>query len=220
MPIASFPDPRKTGPDGIVAFGGDLHPLSLELAYGQGIFPWPIEGLPLAWFCPPERAILEFSELHVPRSLAKERRRTHLRCTIDQDFEGVIQGCADTARPGQDGTWITDFLMNAYVEYHRFGRAHSVETWHGDRLVGGIYGVETDGAFGAESMFYTEPYASKLALLHLIDHLRARGLDWMDIQVMTPHMKALGARVVPRNEFLRRLARTRVPGRRLFEEAP
>jgi leucyl/phenylalanyl-tRNA--protein transferase len=216
MPIARFPDPRGAGADGLLALGGDLHPESLRLAYRQGIFPWPMEGLPLAWFCPGERAVLVFDELHVPRSLERARRRSGLRFTVDQAFDDVIARCAESKRPGQGGTWITPPMLRAYVRFHREGDAHSVEAWEGKELVGGVYGVDAGGAFAAESMFYARPDASKLALLHLVDHLRERGLDWLDIQVMTPHMERLGARLVPRDEFLELLAKALKRRRRLF----
>ena len=216
MPIRRFPDPRSATPDGLVAVGDDLHPDTLRQAYRQGIFPWPAQGLPLLWFSPPERGILEFAHLHLPRSLVRAARGHPFRLTLDADFAGVIRGCAATPRPGQDGTWITDDIIEAYEHLHALGVAHSAEAWRAGRLVGGIYGVDVDGAFAAESMFYREPNASKLALLHLIQHLRGRGLDWLDIQVLTPHMVRLGARAVPREHFLARLAATRAHGLRLF----
>jgi leucyl/phenylalanyl-tRNA--protein transferase len=219
MPIRRFPDPRSATSDGLVAVGGDLHPDTLRQAYRQGIFPWPAPGLPLLWFSPPERGILEFADLHVPRSLVRAARRQPLRLTVDADFAAVIRGCAGTPRPGQDGTWVTDEIIEAYERLHALGVAHSVEAWCAGRLVGGIYGVEVDGAFAAESMFYRQPNASKLALLHLVEHLRGHGLDWLDIQVLTPHMARLGARVVPREQFLARLAATRARGLRLFAAA-
>ncbi len=212
----NFPDPREATEDGIVAVGGRPEPALLEEAYGRGIFPWPVEGYPLLWFSPPERALLFFDELHVPRSLARERRRTSLTFTVDRAFERVIRACAEVPRAHERGTWITPWMIRGYCEFHRRGRAHSVEAWEGDELVGGVYGVDAGGAFAGESMFRLRPNASKLALLFLIDHLRARGLDWLDVQVMTPHMEALGARPVPREEFLQLLADTRARGLKLF----
>ena len=212
-----FPDPREATEDGVVAVGGRPEPALLEEAYARGIFPWPVEGYPLLWFSPPERALLFFDELHVPRSLARERRRTRLTFTIDRDFRGVIEACAAVARAHETGTWITPWMIRGYREFHRRGRAHSVEAWEGKELVGGLYGVDAGGAFAGESMFHLRPNASKLALLHLVEHLRARGLGWLDIQVMTPHMEALGARLVPREEFLDLLARTQARGLKLFD---
>ena len=216
MPFSPFPDPKLADENGVVAVGGRLNNYTLLAAYRQGIFPWPVEGYPMLWFSPAERALLEFKDLHVPRSLARERRRTSLRFTIDRAFASVIALCARVERPEQDGTWITGEVIHAYREFHRRGRAHSVEAWEGDELVGGIYGVDADGAFCGESMFYLRPNASKLALLHLVEHLQSRGLDWMDIQVMTPHMQSLGAKNVPRDAFLRKLAETQARGLKLF----
>ena len=215
MAESHFPDPREATPEGVVAFGGRPEPALLAEAYARGIFPWPVEGYPLLWFSPPERALLFFRELHVPRSLARERRRTRLTFTIDRAFERVIGTCARVERP-DGGTWITPEMIRGYREFHRRGGAHSVEAWDGEELVGGVYGVDAGGAFAGESMFYRRPNASKLALLFLIEHLKGRGLDWLDIQVMTPHMRALGARLVSRDEFLQRLARTRRRGLKLF----
>jgi leucyl/phenylalanyl-tRNA--protein transferase len=216
MAIIQFPDPRTASPEGIVAIGGDLHPESVLAAYRQGIFPWPVEKLPLLWFCPAERGVLQFDALHVPRSLARARRQAPFLFTVDRAFPAVIRGCAETPRPAQHGTWITPAVVAAYVRLHEMGVAHSVEAWLGGALVGGVYGVDVDGAFAAESMFYRRPNASKLALLHLIDHLRDAGLDWMDVQTLTPHMQRLGARLIAREDFLGLLARTRARGLQLF----
>ncbi|MEW6365538.1 MAG: leucyl/phenylalanyl-tRNA--protein transferase [Acidobacteriota bacterium] len=216
MPIRRFPDPREANPDGIVALGGDLHPESLILAYQSGIFPWPIGGYPLVWFSPDPRAILRFDEIHVPRRLARVRRLKPYRLTIDGDFDGVIRACARVHAERSDGTWILPEMIEAYTRLHWLGHAHSVEARSGGGLVGGIYGVDAGGAFAAESMFYTAPNASKLALLHLIEHLSSRGLEWLDIQVMTPHMARFGAREIPRDDFLRMLAESRARGLKLF----
>ena len=211
-----FPEVRGSGFGDIVAVGGNLAPANLLAAYRRGIFPWPIEGWPLTWFCPRERAVLDFRDLHVPRSLARERRLTRLRFTIDADFAGVARGCALAERPEQEGTWITRGIYENYCALHAAGRAHSVEAWDGGALAGGVYGVDAGGAFAGESMFYLKPNASKLALLRLVEHLSARGLAWLDIQVMTPHMKALGAKLIARDEFLDRLAAGLSRGLTLF----
>jgi leucyl/phenylalanyl-tRNA--protein transferase len=212
----NFPDPRDAPYGDIVAVGGNLHTLNLLSAYARGIFPWPIEGWPLTWFSPQERALLEFKDLKIPRSLAKVRRRAPYRLTIDAAFREVILACARVKRAAEQGTWITPEMFRAYCELHELGHAHSVEAWEGDALVGGLYGVDAGGAFAGESMFFLRPNASKLALLHLIEHLQARGLDWLDIQVMTPHMQALGAHTVTRDEFLERLAAARARNLKLF----
>jgi leucyl/phenylalanyl-tRNA--protein transferase len=175
-----------------------------------------VNGLPLLWFSPPERGVLLFEDLHLSRSLRRVQRHAKFQFTLDRAFGQVIRACADKPRPGQDGTWITPGIVMAYVRLHRLGVAHSVEAWDGDRLVAGLYGVEIDGAFAAESMFYLEPNASKLTLVFLVEHLRRQGLDWLDIQVLTPHMERLGARAIPRESFLSRLRDTRARGLRLF----
>lgn len=218
MPITRFPDPLNLPPDEtVVAIGGDLQPESLLLAYRHGIFPWPDPSfVDMIWACPPQRGILAFSELHLPRSLSRARRTSGYTFTFDRAFDLVIAACAAMPRPDQDGTWITKNMLRAYSRFHKLGHAHSIEAWHAGELVGGLYGVDVDGAFAGESMFYLKPNASKLALLHLVDHLKGRGLDWMDIQMVTPHMAALGARAIPRAEFLKRLAATRARGHVLF----
>jgi leucyl/phenylalanyl-tRNA--protein transferase len=200
----------------IVAVGGNLRPETVLAAYRRGIFPWPHDGLPLLWYCPRERAVLDVDDVHVGRNLARAARRNGLRFTIDQAFGRVIRACAAVPRPDQGGTWINDEMIAAYERLHALGHAHSIEAWQDDRLVGGLYGVDPGGAFCGESMFYEEPNASHLALLHLLEHLKSRGLDWIDIQVMTPHMEHLGARAIPREEFLARLEAALERGLRLF----
>ena len=214
--LIPFPDPRDAPYGDIVAVGGNLHTLNLLSAYERGIFPWPIEGWPLTWFSPQERAIIEFKNLKISRSLAKVRRREPYRLTIDAAFRAVILACARVPRAEEQGTWITPQMLDAYCRLHELGHAHSVEAWEGDALVGGLYGVDAGGAFAGESMFYLRPNASKLALLHLIERLQERGLDWLDIQVMTPHMQALGARTITRDEFLCKLDAARARKLKLF----
>lgn len=202
----------------LVASSDDVWPELLIDSYEHGIFPWPTsdeEVIP--WCCPKKRAVLFFAELRLPRSLEKARRGTELTFTRDRAFEAVIRACAAQPRPGQAGTWITEGMVRAYVELHRRGRAHSVEAWRGEggeaKLVGGIYGVDSGGAFSAESMFYLEPNASKLALLHLIDLLKEKGSEWLDIQQLTPHLEKLGAREIKRPDFLRRLSQAQTSSR-------
>src|SRR5882762_4031894 len=206
MDLIHFIDPASASVDGIVALGGSLTATNLVRAYRRGIFPWPIDEYLLPWCCPEERAILEFKDLHVPRRLARVQRQMPFHFTIDQSFEEVIVSCAKVKRKGEAGTWITQRMIRGYCELHKKGHAHSVEVWEGNTLVGGLYGVDAGGAFSGESMFCYRSNASKLALLHLIDHLQKKGLDWIDIQMMTPHMKALGAKSIDRSEFLRRLS--------------
>ncbi len=212
-----FPDPAFADEDGLLALGVPVTPANLRAAYGRGIFPWPFSPRhPVPWVSPGERAVLEFDHLHVPKTLRQARRRTAWTFTIDRDFEAVMAACAAARRPGQRGTWITPAMRAGYVALHREGGAHSVEVWAGEQLVGGLYGVDAGGLFTGESMFHHEPNASKLALLHLVDHLAARGATWIDIQQLTPHFEVLGAREIDRGEFLARLAQERAVGRRLF----
>jgi leucyl/phenylalanyl-tRNA--protein transferase len=193
----------------IVSFGDPLTVENLKNAYRLGIFPWHVDGLPLPWYCPEKRAILEFSELHIPRSLERARRKDPYTFTIDEAFGKVIQTCSTIRRAGQDGTWITREFESRYCDLHDEEIAHSVEAWDAEgKLVGGVYGVDAGGVFCGESMFHTADNASKLALLFLIDHLRDRGATWIDAQVMTPHINALGAKEILRKEFLRKLKDT------------
>lgn len=205
----------------IVSFGDELSVDNLRDAYRKGIFPWHIDGMPLPWYCPERRAILEFSELHIPRSLEKERRRELFRFTFDKAFSEVIANCAAAKRSNQPGTWITDEFVTAFSGLHKAGMAHSVEVWDaGGDLVGGLYGVDAGGVFCGESMFHKQPNASKLALLYLIDHLRSRNATWLDVQVMTPHFRTLGAREIGRKEFLRKLKETQGFELKLFGKKP
>jgi leucyl/phenylalanyl-tRNA--protein transferase len=193
----------------VVAFGTPLTPENVCEAYQKGIFPWFTEGIPLPWHCPERRAVLEFADLVVPRSLEKERKKNLFTFSIDRDFAKVIHECALAYRPGQFGTWITPEFEEVYTQLHAEGAAHSVEVWdRNGSLVGGLYGIDAGGVFCGESMFYKEPNASKLALLYLIDHLATRGSTWLDAQVMTPHMELLGAKEISRTEFLTHLRTT------------
>jgi leucyl/phenylalanyl-tRNA--protein transferase len=217
--IETFPDPRTIGMGDVVAFGGELRPERLRLAYRSGIFPWPHPGVLLPWYCPRRRAVLEFDRLHIPESLQKAQRKHKMMFTIDQAFVQVIRQCALMPRPGQEGTWINTAMQKAYTELHRQGDAHSVEAWDSEgNLVGGLYGVDAGGVFCGESMFFHTPNASKLALLYLIDHVRERGATFLDIQQLTPHMERLGAREILREDFLARLWQIQSKGLVLFDK--
>jgi leucyl/phenylalanyl-tRNA--protein transferase len=214
--MSRFPDPKYARGD-VVALGADLSVATLRDAYQHGIFPWPHDELPLLpWFSPRRRTVIPFDELHVGRTLRKSARRSAFTFTIDHDFPAVIRACSHTPRPGQDGTWISAEIERAYLRLHEAGDAHSVEVWDDQQLVGGLYGIDSGGVFTGESMFHHAPDASKLALLFLVEYLRGRGATWLDCQVMTPHMEALGAREIPRGRFLDLLAAEQAKGRRLF----
>jgi len=213
--MSTFPDPRYA-PSDVVAMGEDLRVEVLREAYRKGIFPWPHDGLPLPWFSPRRRTVLFFDQLHVGRSLRKAQNRAPYTFTIDRDFPSVIAACAEAERPEQDGTWIAPNILDAYTRFNAAGDVHSVEAWEGDTLAGGLYGVDAGGVFTGESMFHLRPDASKLALLFLIDHLRTRGATFLDCQVMTPHMKSLGAREISRGKFLDLLADAQAKGLTLF----
>lgn len=200
----------------IIAFGGEMTPENLRRAYGRGIFPWHINGLPLPWFCPERRAILEFGELHIPKSLRKEFQKTKFTFTIDKAFPSVIEHCAKIKRRNEAGTWITENFIASYTRLFETGDAHSVEVWDGEELVGGLYGVDMGSVFGGESMFHLRSNASKFALLYLIEHLKNRGATWIDIQVMTPHFEILGAKEISRDEFLYKLENSQKKGLKLF----
>lgn len=203
--------------EGIVHLGGDMTVENLRNAYRKGIFPWFTPGLPLPWHCPDPRAVLFFDELHIPRSLSKVRRTAKYSYTIDKDFASVMLGCAEAKRNDSGGTWITQDFIDRFNELHNTGDAHSVEAWNENgELVGGLYGVDAGGVFCGESMFFRESNASKLALLYLVDHLSDKGCKWLDVQVMTPHFKVLGAREIPREFFLKMLGETQSINSRIF----
>lgn len=187
--------------------GGNLSPGMLLSAYRQGVFPWFNPEDPILWWSPDPRFVIFFEEVHVSRSMSRTLRRGEFRLTMDEDFAGVIRGCASTPRPGQRGTWITGDMEQAYVRIHELGFAHSCEAWRGGELVGGIYGVALGRVFFGESMFSHASNSSKAALITLCRFLDAHGFHFMDAQLHTPHVERMGGREVPRSDFLRRLER-------------
>jgi len=198
----TFPDPRHANADGLVAVGGDLSIARLLLAYRSGIFPWTVD--PISWWSPNPRGIFELATFHVPRRFAQIIRQQPYVVTRDRAFREVMQGCA-TPTPRRGTTWISPQFIRAYTALHQAGHAHSVECWQNDTLVGGIYGVSVGGLFAGESMFHRADNASKIALVHLIEHLRERGFVLFDIQMVTPATEALGAIKIPRPAYLRLL---------------
>lgn len=200
-----FPDPREAEPNGLLAMGGDLKPQRLLNAYARGIFPWFSEGDPLLWHCPDPRLVLLPEELHLPKRLRRFLRSGCYEIRFDTDFQGVIEGCAEALRPGQQGTWITRDMRQAYHRMFRLGFAHSVEAWEDGDLVGGLYGISLGAVFFGESMFHRAPEASKVALVALVAFLKSQGFDMLDCQQDTPHMRRFGARLFSRDDFLARL---------------
>jgi leucyl/phenylalanyl-tRNA--protein transferase len=198
-----FPDPRLADAEGLVAIGGDFLPQRLLLAYRSGIFPWTDN--PITWWSPDPRAIFEFDRVHIPRSLRRLLRKNPFTITRDRAFRQVMEGCAQPA-PGREESWVTPAFIMAYTRLHELGHAHSVEVWQNGELVGGVYGVAIGGFFAGESMFHRVRDASKVALIHLLQHLRERGFVLFDTQMVTPVTRLLGAVEIPREEYLRRLA--------------
>lgn len=201
-----FPPPELAEPGGLLAVGGDLSPQRLLLAYSMGIFPWFNEQDPILWWSPDPRCIFEPAELKVSRSLAKVLRQGGFTVTFDRAFAGVIDACAELRRHGE-GTWITAEMRQAYCRLHQMGYAHSVEAWRAGELAGGLYGVCLGRCFFGESMFHRVADASKVALVTLARHLQAQDFELIDCQLPSPHLASLGAREIPREEFLRRLRR-------------
>lgn len=191
-------------PNGLLAAGADLSEARLLDAYASGIFPWYSAGQPVLWWSPDPRMVLIPAELKIPRSLKKRLARRDYEVRADSAFEEVIRACAEPRR-GQDGTWITDDMAEAYLRLHRSGHAHSVETWIGGTLTGGLYGVELGRMFYGESMFARAPDASKIALAHLVRQLARRACGLIDCQMKTPLLARFGAREIPRREFVRKL---------------
>ncbi len=190
-----------------MAFGGSFEPAVLLAAYTQGIFPWPSEELHYAWFSPDPRLILPLDAVHLPRSLRKTLRRHRFTVTFDTAFEEVIQACSEADRDGQAGTWITDELLEGFLQLHHEGFAHSVEAWQDGELAGGLYGLALGAVFCGESMFFRRPDASKVAFAHLLQRLETYRFHFVDCQVHTEHLTRFGAEEVSRYEFLHRLDR-------------
>jgi leucyl/phenylalanyl-tRNA--protein transferase len=201
----AFPSPERASPEGVVAFGAEPSPERLLIAYSHGIFPWPHADLPLLWFSPDPRFVLEPARAHVPGSLRKRMRRSPYEIRADTAFEQVMLGCRDVPRPGQDGTWITPAMIAGYGALHRLGFAHSVEAWRDGQLVGGLYGVSIGRMFTGESMFARAPDASKIAFATLLGNLVEWDFAFVDCEVYTDHLARFGAEEWPRRRFLKAL---------------
>ena len=195
----------RSDPNGLLCAGGDLSPQRIVAAYRRGIFPWYSPGEPILWWSPDPRMVLVPSEFRISRSLRRTLRAGTHRITLDRCFAEVIRACATTRRNGQTGTWISAEMQAAYCTLHELGFAHSVETWLGDKLVGGLYGLAIGKMFYGESMFSHATDASKIALAHLCRHLAAQHFGLIDCQMNTPHLASLGAREIARSAFIARL---------------
>ncbi|MEZ4229977.1 MAG: leucyl/phenylalanyl-tRNA--protein transferase [Polyangiaceae bacterium] len=202
----AFPDPRLADEEGLVAVGGDLAPWRLMAAYERGIFPWYNGGVPPLWWSPDPRTVLEPGDLHVSRSLRRLLRKRALEVSYDRAFSQVMRACASER---SEGTWILPEMLDAYDQLFALGHAHSFEVWQQGQLVGGLYGVAVGKAFAAESMFHRVTNASKVALSVCLTSLARAGLELFDVQFLTDHLASLGAREIPRQQYLDRLTLAR-----------
>ncbi|WP_281814233.1 leucyl/phenylalanyl-tRNA--protein transferase [Limnohabitans sp. MORI2] len=209
---------------GLVAAGGDLSASRLHEAYSQGIFPWFSDGQPVLWWSPDPRMVLRVEEFKLHRSLRKTllkfQRSSDHELRFDTAFEQVIRHCAEHRRSGQSGTWITPEMIQAYLELHRSGFAHSIETWVQGQLVGGLYCVSIGDTLFGESMFALQTDASKIALAGLVAFARSQGLTWIDCQQNTRHLASLGAKEIPRSDFLTQVELADKTTTRLWHFAP
>lgn len=204
----AFPAPQLADGSGLLAVGGDLSAERLLLAYSNGIFPWPVRHFPLAWFSPDPRFVVTPEDVHVGKNLRKTIRRETFQVTMDMAFSRVIRACALTPRNHEDGTWITEEMIEAYQQLHRLGFAHSVEAWQGERLVGGLYGISIGSMFCGESMFYRVSDASKVCFALLATQLRRWRFRLIDCQVYTDNLARFGAWDMARQDFLGILRKT------------
>lgn len=200
-----FPDPSLADPGGLLAVGGDLSPQRILLAYKMGIFPWYSYGQPILWWSPDPRLILKPADIHISKSLRRVLKKRKFSCRFDTAFSEVISACSAIDRRGQDGTWITEEMIEAYCMLHRLGFAHSVECYLEGKLVGGLYGISLGRAFFGESMFSLEADTSKTALVFLAGNLRAWSFSFIDCQVTTNHLVKMGAFEIPREDYLEKL---------------
>ncbi|MFV8357596.1 leucyl/phenylalanyl-tRNA--protein transferase [Flavobacterium sp. XS1P32] len=201
-PALFFPPVSEANKDGILAIGGDLTPERLQLAYKSGIFPWFEDGEPIIWWSPNPRMVLFLDELIVSKSMRNILNRNIFKITFNQNFRDVISNCQNIKREGQNGTWITNDMIEAYCELHQLGIAKSIEVWQNDILVGGLYGIELGHVFCGESMFSKVSNASKVAFIALVNHLKKENYKLLDCQVYNPHLESLGCREINRIDFM------------------
>ena len=206
MPVTQFPPVESADKNGVLAIGGDLHPSSLILAYEQGIFPWPISSqIPLAWFSPDPRGVLDFEDLKISKRLQRYFRGLNLDIYANTDFESVIAHCAQTPRKGQEGTWITREIQKSYLHLHQTGYAYCLEGYSQGELIAGIYGVIVGGYVSGESMFGLRSNASKAIVCALMEILHQAQINWLDTQTLSSVIKGLGAKFIPRTQFSKRI---------------
>lgn len=197
-----FPPVEETSPEGILAVGGDLSPERLMLAYRNGIFPWFEEDEPILWWSPEERMVLFFDDLKISKSMQNVLKKGEFRVTFNKDFKAVITNCQNIKRVGQNGTWITDDMINAYCKLHELGFAKSVEVWKDNELIGGLYGIDLGDVFCGESMFSKVSNASKVAFITLAQKLEKADYKLIDCQVHNNHLESLGCVEIDREEFM------------------
>ena len=197
-----FPPVEMASTEGILAFGGDLQPQRLILAYQSGIFPWYNEGEPIIWYSPDERMVLFPEELYISKSMRRLMVKNEFTLSWNKAFEQVIDQCQKSPRKDQLGTWITEDMKQAYIKLYKMGFAKSIEVWHEDELIGGLYGIDLGHVFCGESMFSKVSNASKLAFIHLVQELQKKNYKLIDCQVYNEHLESLGAREIPRSEFM------------------
>lgn len=202
-----FSDPRQETMEGILVAGGRMTPELLAYAYNHGVFPWPHEGYPLLWFCPDERGVLDFSDLHFPKSYLKwERSHKHkYEIKFNTAFAEVMKSCKSAKRAGQKGSWINQEILLNYQKLHEQQKTESIEVWRDGKLVGGLYGVKSEKYFSCESMFHLEDNVSKLAFVETVQHLKKQGQHWMDIQMVTSVCESFGGKLISKDEFLTRI---------------
>ena len=201
-PALFFPPVSEANKDGILAIGGDLTPARLQLAYKSGIFPWFENGEPIIWWSPNPRMVLFLDELIVSKSMRNILNRNIFKITFNQNFRDVISNCQNIKREGQNGTWITNDMIEAYCELHQLGIAKSIEVWQNDILVGGLYGIDLGHVFCGESMFSKVSNASKVAFIALVNQLKKENYKLLDCQVYNPHLESLGCREINRIDFM------------------
>lgn len=199
-----FPPVHLAEPDGLLAVGGDLSVERLLLAYQSGIFPW-YEGQHILWWCPDPRFVLTPDTLKISKSMKQLLNKKAFRFSIDEAFAEVIDNCKSIERRGQNGTWITNSMKEAYIRLHRLGYAHSAEVWQEGELAGGLYGVRLGKVFFGESMFSKVSNASKYAFISFVQYLKQEGVQLIDCQVYTEHLESLGAHMIPRSAFIQQL---------------